>query len=402
MLSSRTYTYDFEGSPKQLYAAFTNSVLLRNWLCDYAYINRFQGNACLFTWNNGMSASGHYTTTQPDTKILFTWMQTGAPGVITIDVTITPQGTGSHVEVVHQGFDEGEAWEQYAQTLADSWKIGVENLVYYLKTGLDERIVRRPMLGINIGLLSEETAAELGLPTRSGVFLAATIDGMGARDAGLQGSDLLVSLGGKAVANFGDLAGALQGLKGGDTVEVQFYRGSEKHVVDMRLSERPLPAVYKTHAELAAYLRTTQSQLNTELDKLLDGVTDHLASSRPSPTEWSANENLAHLIFTERIAHMGVWQIMGGDDTFVWPDNNPAQLTPILNAYPTLEALIVEFKRMLEASVVQISSLSDEVDDDLPMLTSISQRVDLESHTRAHYKQMREALAALSGEAAPA
>jgi len=67
---------------------------------------------------------------------------------------------------------------------------------------------------------------------------------MGAQHAGLQKNDVLVGMAGKPITNdFNSLPNAIEGKKGGDVIEVVFYRGAEKMTVNMELSKRPMPDV---------------------------------------------------------------------------------------------------------------------------------------------------------------
>lgn len=396
MISSLQFSAEFAAGPRQVYAAFTSPILLRGWLCDYALFSRVQGNRYLFCWNNGYAAMGQYTTLQAPDRVVFSWMGDGDPAATTVEVAITAEGTGSRIALTHQGLGEGDAWKSSREAVERGWREGLDNLVYFLDTGLDARIMRRPMLGINIGFLEEGTQERLGLPTSDGVLLSGTVEGLGAHNAGLRGGDLVVSLARHSLKSYSEMAAALVGKKGGDTVDIAFYRGAELHQVQMRLSERPRPPILESVAALAEHLRRTAGELTGELDALLQDVSAADAAARPAPESWSVNENLAHLIFTERFTQMLNFGVMGGDDHIAWPDNNAAQLTPILALYPDTTALVDGLKREMLATVVQVAALPAQTADDLPIFTTISQSMmGLADHAREHYQQMREALEAL-------
>jgi putative serine protease PepD len=53
--------------------------------------------------------------------------------------------------------------------------------------------------------------------------------------AGLQTGDIVVRIAGEDVNNSGDLIGILTEHKGGETVKVEYYRGSQREEVDVTL-----------------------------------------------------------------------------------------------------------------------------------------------------------------------
>jgi len=155
------------------------------------------------------------------------------------------------------------------------------------------------------------------------------------------------------------------------------------------------PALYASAADLSDALRRERVHLALDLSAILAGVTDADAVRRPSDEVWSISETLAHLIFTERYLQLGVYGIIGGDDYFAWNDNNPAQLTPILTACPTLDALIAELKRAWDGSVGQIAALPPAIAADRLMFTQITLKWDWAGeHAREHFDQIRAAIAA--------
>src|SRR5205085_11969576 len=120
----------------------------------------------------------------------------------------------------------------------------------------DLRVARRPMLGLSGGApLEAERAARLGVPVTEGLWLDGFLEGMGARAAGLQKDDVLVSLGGQPVNAGTSLASLLQGHRAGDRVPIDFYRGTERHTVTVELSARPMIQPPASAEELAREVR---------------------------------------------------------------------------------------------------------------------------------------------------
>lgn len=70
------------------------------------------------------------------------------------------------------------------------------------------------------------------MPTSEGVRLDMTIEGMGAYIAGLRSRDVIIELGEMAMRSYSDFLLALTGKRAGDTIEVVYHRGAERHTVD--------------------------------------------------------------------------------------------------------------------------------------------------------------------------
>lgn len=293
----------FNAPPARVYAAFTNPIYLRQWLCDYAVIDgnmMASGTAYLFTWRNGYSSSGEFTAREPGRRVAFTSVSPHDPGLSAIEVTFAPDGehhTRARLRYTHTPPDAN------VSQLEQGWRQGFERLAYFLETGLK--------------------------------------------------------------------------------------------LADMQDAGGVLPQRYASPADLAEALRRERAHLALDLTALLAGVSEQQAAYRPSPDEWNAHEVLAHLIFTERYLQLSLYGLMGGNDAFAWPDNNPAQFSPILSACPTVAALSAELKRAWEGSVGQVAALPPETAADLMLFTQV---VDNWSwggeHAREHFAQMRAAFAA--------
>ncbi len=112
--------------------------------------------------------------------------------------------------------------------------------------------VRRPTLGIESLSIGPDLAAQIGLPTDSGVLIQRTIPGGPADNAGLHGGrqraylgntpiylggDLIVAVDGRQVSDTEDLADIMDEHKAGDSVVVSFFRGRRKMQVTVVLGE---------------------------------------------------------------------------------------------------------------------------------------------------------------------
>ena len=93
------------------------------------------------------------------------------------------------------------------------------------------------------------------MPVAEGIIVGEVYRGSGAAAAGLhpasvresfyglslqQLGDVILTVGGRKVANTDDLQNALQDRKPGDTVDVELLRQGSRITVPVRLSERPV------------------------------------------------------------------------------------------------------------------------------------------------------------------
>jgi len=106
--------------------------------------------------------------------------------------------------------------------------------------------IKRAYLGVRMGDVTPELAKQLGLPVDSGALVAQVTPGSPATKAGLKagdstgrGADVIVAVDGKTVNSADDVVNAVAGKQPGDSVELQYYSGQDKHTVRVTLGERP-------------------------------------------------------------------------------------------------------------------------------------------------------------------
>ena len=217
----------------------------------------------------------------------------------------------------------------------------------------------RPMLGITLSDFTPEVAAKMGVPVTEGIRIDGVVDGMGAKIAGLQSSDVIVGAGGQEIKHYSDLPLALQGRRAGDCLEVVFFRGGEKMTVQMELSRRPMPEIPSTLEAFGEAVRQRYTKMEAELDKFFTNVTEEEASYKPAPDEWSAKEVLAHLIRGERGGQLHYEELIGAQES--WSDdysgNLQAAIVATVTAFPTLAELLAELKRLFTESAALLSNL---------------------------------------------
>jgi len=406
MAKTQTLTFKrtVNASPAEVYRAFTNSTALREWLCEAAQADSRRGGRLHLWWSSGYYMIGEYTALEPGKKAGFTWHGRGEPEATRVTVSLKaksgrrfPSGDVTEVTLSHGGVGSGKKWAKSRKEIEGGWPTALENLQSVLETGRNLRFTLRPMLGISLDEFNADVAAKLGLPVTQGIRLSGVVEGLGAHAAGLQKDDVLVSLGGRRLANLASLPAAVQGRRAGDKVKVVFYRGREKRTVVMELSPRPLPDVPPMAKELAEAVRKVYAETNAELEACFQGVNEAEASHHPAPGEWNAKEVLAHLIVDERDNQRWIADLVGGHEGWYddWGGNVYPRLAGLTAAYPTVAALLEELKRNQTEITAALAALPPEFVARKGSYWRLGHSLlNLASHAREHLDQIQAAVQA--------
>lgn len=383
----------------QAWKAFTNASSMRNWLCDLATVAPRPNGRIYLWWNGDFYSAGVYREVEQYKKVSFTWHSPNESQPTLVTVTFAEQDGGTLVKLAHAIPDE-PGWEKTAESFKHHWQQTLESLAFMLETGMDYRIANRPMLGIFPSDFTSEQAARLGVPVTKGIRLDGVAEGMGAQKCGLQGNDVIVGMDGKEITDGTSIAVAMQGKKGGDVVEVVFYRGPEKKTVQMELSRRPMPEVPFDIPELVARARAVIEPALGEMEACFEGFTDEQARAKPAPGEWSALDVLAHIIQGERANRFFFDDIVGGYEHWAddWGGNIQAHLDATLSVYPTIRAMLDELRRNYQETLAYAAALPPEFLQDKGAFYRLgSGLVQADIHLRGHLRQIKDALAASKG-----
>jgi uncharacterized protein YndB with AHSA1/START domain len=384
---------------KFAYRAFTNSTSLREWLCDVATVEPHPRGRIYLWWRGDFYSSGHYLELDENKRVKFRWFSNIDPAPTEVTVTVTEKDGGTLIRMDHSVPDD-PAWTKLAEGFRDNWVDSLENLKSVLETGLDLRIADRPMMGIAPGDFTEEQAAALGVPVREGMRLDGVLDGMGAQKCGLQKDDVIVEFAGHQILNDqNSFPHAIAGKKGGDKVEVTYYRGAEKKTVTMELSKRPMQEVPFNAVELANKAREFYKAGMTDVESCFEGVTDTQAMTRPDPQEWSALEIVAHLIHGERFNQTYLTSLVDGyelvNDGF--GGNVNAQVQATVAANPSIALMLSELRRAVEETLAYVSFLPEEFTANKGSFYRFgSILLQPNFHLTAHTQQIKNALSAAS------
>ena len=382
---------------KMAYRAFTNSTSMREWLCDVATVEPHPRGRMYLWWRGDFYSSGHYLELEEDKCVKFRWYSVSDSAPTEVTVTVTEKDGGALVHLDHVIPDDPE-WMKVVDSFRKDWDESLENLKSVLETGIDLRIANRPMLGIAPGDFTAEQAQALGVPVHDGIRLDGLVDGMGAQRCGLQKDDVIVEMGGKPIRNdASSLPNAIAGKKGGDKIEVVYYRGPQKKTVSMELSKRPMPEVPFNAAELAKQARAINESALKEVEECFEGVTDAEAMKRPEPLEWSALEIVAHLIHGERNNQIFLTGLVDGYEPVAdgFGTNIHAQVQATVKANPSVALMLDLLHRIVEETLAYTSFLPDEfVANKGSFYRFGSILLQPNIHMTAHSQQIRDAIAA--------
>ncbi|HNF95019.1 MAG TPA: SRPBCC domain-containing protein, partial [Anaerolineales bacterium] len=330
-------------------------------------------------------------------RVKFRWYSSIDPAPTEVTVTFTEKDGGVNVRMDHE-VPSDEAWKKMAEGFRNNWQDSLRNLKSVLETGIDLRIAERPMLGIVPGDFSPEQAKALNVPVLEGMRLDATVEGMGAKRAGIERDDVLVSMAGKPITNdFTSLQLAIAGKKGGDVIEVEFYRGAEKKKVSMELTKRPMADVPFNSVELAKKARALMEPALAEIEKCFEGYSDEQAMKRPEPNEWSALEVVAHLIQGERFNISYLASLVDGYEAVSdgFGSNISESMTAMVKANPSIKLMMEALRRSVDEILLFVEMLpADFVANKGSYYRFGSGLLQPEFHLNAHTDQLRKALEA--------
>jgi uncharacterized protein YndB with AHSA1/START domain len=351
-----------KATPGNVYLAFTNATLLREWMCDFASIDPRPGGRLYMGWNAGYYVCGEFTSLDSGKSLTFMWLGRSEPAPTQVQVSLAEENGGTRIALIHSGIGNGAGWGDSIQGFAREWNNSLNNLASILETGQDLRLVRRPLLGINVGEFNADIANKLGVPVTEGIRLSGVMDGLGAQAAGLRNDDVLISLANQKLTSFTDLINVIQENKAGDTIEVTFFRGGDKKTATMTLSRRNIPDIPVDPSVLADQLYQMYSEGNTRLSELFNGVSEEQAAICPAQDEWSAKDNLAHLIhgyrsYTEWIGNLIIAQEPVAEG---FGDNVQARVKATVVAFPSTSSLLDELRRSENELVSLIRLLPSE------------------------------------------
>jgi len=384
-----------QATPSEVYWHFTSSTAYRNWMCDVATLQPHPGGHIYLCWPGEYYTSGEFIHLENNKFVSFTWLGRNEPRPTQVEVSLKKKKGGTLVKLTHRGIGKGKKWEAIGATYEKEWHNALENLASVLETGADLRITRRPMLGINLGEFNADVATQLCVPVEYGVRIVDTLDGMGAKVAGLKKDDVLVSLDGQELSPNLPLLSILATKHAGDVVEVSFYRGSEKKTVKMTLSGRSIPPIPTSGEALSKQIEPIYRKYEAEFDALLNNASEEECAHKPDPTEWSVNEVLAHLIQDEIGSQNYYSEIIDGHEPAYddYGGNLQARIVGTTSVFATKGDLFRQLKANDAETLAMLAHLPEDFVAHKGRFWKLTFLADQNSyHLQTHLEQMRAAI----------
>jgi uncharacterized protein YndB with AHSA1/START domain len=104
-------------TPETVFAFFVDPDKMVRWMGSRVELDPRAGGTYALDINAQARARGEYVEVVPPSRVVFTfgWEadQAVPPGSSTVEVTLTPDGDGTHVRLVHRGLTTAELREQH-------------------------------------------------------------------------------------------------------------------------------------------------------------------------------------------------------------------------------------------------------------------------------------------------
>jgi uncharacterized protein YndB with AHSA1/START domain len=384
-----------QAPPSEVFIYFTNSTALRDWLCDVATADPRVGGRLYMWWNGGYYTSGEYLKLEKDELVAFSWFGREEPHATRVVVTLKKKKVGTLLKVAHHKLGKNTKWSAIGNEYEKEWTKALDNLASVLGNGADLRITTRPMLGIYIEEFNAGIAEKLGVPVVEGLRLGGVIEGLGAQKAGLRADDVITGMDGHEITGGALFGTFIENKKTGDIVEVTFYRCAEKKTIKMTLSGRPIPSIPLSGLGLSKQVEPVYKRYESEIESLLKDASEADCAKKPAPTEWSANEVLAHLIHSELGGQNVLTEIMGGHESAYdnWGGNIQAHIDGTVATFTTKGELFKELKNHDAETLNMLAHIPEEFLTHKGKFWKLVYQANQNSyHLQTHLEQIRSAI----------
>jgi uncharacterized protein YndB with AHSA1/START domain len=117
-----------DAAPETVFGFFTDPELLLRWKGLEATLEPEPGGIYRVVMNDRNTVLGRFVEVDPPTRVVFTWGMTGedppvAPGASTVEVTLTADGDGTLLRLVHRDLPppardvHARGWEHFLERL---------------------------------------------------------------------------------------------------------------------------------------------------------------------------------------------------------------------------------------------------------------------------------------------
>jgi uncharacterized protein YndB with AHSA1/START domain len=363
--------------PKQIFFALSNKNGLRDWLADIVEFNEA-----------GKSVFGTFIEKTENERILFEVLTAEKHRRYDIEVQLTEEDENTLLKIEVMGV---QAEEQ--DKIESFFENALANLRSVIEDGIDNRVYKKPMLGVNIGeLINPENAKTKNYPIDHGFVIPGVIDGLGAKKAGILPGDIMAEFDGKKITSFDVLSG-LAAAKIGDVFNAVVYRGSERKEIAITLSHLPLPKLPASAQDAADTLKKIYQKMEDKLDQVLDGVSENAAEYRPAPGEWNVKEVYAHMILASRDIFNWAASLIAGREEYVDTSTIPEKIKSVITSHASLHELRAELDKVQKENVAFLSEISVEFTSRKNSFMRLSENTKKEHmHYKDHVEQIKNNL----------
>ena len=298
----------------------------------------------------------YFTDEQAEERLAFDFIDLSTMHISKVAVGFEEEDGAVTVSLEHTGISE----EKYDE-LKSIWENSLANLKSVLETGRDLRMWNRPFLGVTVQeWVTPELAQEQNLPVEHGMQLSSVITGRGAEDAGLEKGDIIVSLDGQDLHGYKLFLDLIRTHKAGDTVDLSYYRGAEKHDIEIQLSSYPVSEPPATAHDYAEKIEKYQKKIIKKLSNIFEDYNEAQVEYRPGAGEKSAKDTLVHLLAYESDIHTWVTTLVAGCEEYPCSSAHAIRIKGLLSLYPTVDELIEELTRRQAETVAILLELPAE------------------------------------------
>jgi uncharacterized damage-inducible protein DinB len=216
----------------------------------------------------------------------------------------------------------------------------------------------------------------------------------------LRQGDVLVGMDGLAVTDVGSLATMLSQYRPGARITVNYVRGRDPGVAEVRLTPRPVPEISFVPQQVVEQARGIRRPALERLRAALEGLTEEDAAKKPVRDAWSVREILAHLSASERAQQQWMADVISGATPGQYGANAAALYELVamtLAAAPTAEGLLQRLEQDMEETLALFSALRPEIVAMRARYRAMAESLLAEFHWDTHLTQIHATIEAVNG-----
>ena len=147
-------TYAINAAPDRVYRALTDAGEITRWFASSAKSDPTPGGRFTFEYlfddaSRNHTTDGEFRTLTPGQAVVYSWPAGHAKHPTEVAFTLTPQGGGTQLTLVHSGWKDGA--EDSLKEHDMGWGFFLSNLKSYLEEGKDQRAAA---MGMKVGAVA--------------------------------------------------------------------------------------------------------------------------------------------------------------------------------------------------------------------------------------------------------